>query len=68
MSEAVNTASKALKVTARQHYGSTHVYPACAASRLFVAIQGGKTLTPKTIETLKAAGFTLEVLAEPVKL
>lgn len=58
---------KVLKVMVRRNYGTDHVYPACEQSKLFVAIQGGKTLTPKTIELLKAAGFTFEQFADEVK-
>ena len=49
-------------------YGRTLYYPVCDISKMFLKIQGGKTLSFNTISVLTDADFNIEVKAIMPKL
>lgn len=57
-----------VRVIVKTHYGTKHFYPANAPAELFLSIQGGKTLSPASLKTLKANGYEIEYRYEEVKL
>ena len=53
-----------IQVTIKNVYGNETIYPACEKSKLFARLAGHKTLTRADIETIKALGYTFEVIRE----
>lgn len=45
-------------------YGNQTVYPICDKAKLFAQIAGQKTLTPRTIQMIKALGYKIEIIQE----
>lgn len=63
-----SAANGVVRVTVKTHYGTKHFYPANNVADLFLRIQGGKTLTPASLRTLKAEGYEIEYRYEEIKL
>lgn len=57
-----------VRVVVKTHYGTKHFYADNAPARLFLSIQGGKTLTPDSLKILKQHGYEIEYRYEEVKL
>jgi len=45
-------------------YGVKTVYPVCETAKIFADIAGTKTLKPTTINSIKALGYTINVMQE----
>jgi len=52
--------TKTIKITAREVYGETKIYPACPDAVRFAEIAGTKTLTDKTLRLIRDLGYTIE--------
>ena len=50
-----------ITVRIKEQYGHIAIHPACKAAQTFALIAGTKTLTPSTIECIKALGYTVTV-------
>lgn len=52
-----------MKITIRvdKNYGIETAYPACQTSELFAKLAGTKTLTRRTLETIEALGYQIEI-------
>jgi hypothetical protein len=50
-----------ITVEARDVYGTTKYYPMCDRAKFFANIAGTKTLTPHSLEKIKALGYEIEV-------
>lgn len=59
---------KRIIVRPEKVYGRTLYYPVCDISKMFLKIQGGKTLSFDTISVLADANFNIEVEAIMPKL
>ena len=59
---------KTITVQVREQYGVEAIYPVCNTSFLFAQIAGTKTLTRRTIELVKALGYTIDVQQKEIKL
>jgi hypothetical protein len=59
---------KRIIVRPEKVYGRTLYYPVCDISKMFLKIQGGKTLSFDTISVLADADFNIEVKAIMPKL
>lgn len=57
-----------VRVFVKTNYGTKHFYPANRVAELFLAIQGGKTLTPHSLKMLKQSGYEIEYRYEEIKL
>jgi hypothetical protein len=58
---------KRIIVEPKNVYGKTLYYPACDISKFFLKIQGGKTLSFNTINTLAEVDFKIDVKAKMPK-
>ena len=58
---------KKIIVEPKNVYGKTLYYPVCDISKFFLKIQGGKTLSFDTINTLAEADFKIDVKAKMPK-
>jgi hypothetical protein len=57
----MNEATKEILVEIKSVYGNEAIYPVCAQAKLFAEIANTKTLTTKTINTIKDLGFKVKV-------
>lgn len=46
------------------NYGARAVYPVCETAKIFATIAGTKTLKPETLNSIKALGYTVNVMQE----
>jgi hypothetical protein len=52
-----------IKVKIENKYGRDRIYPVCDTGKLFLRFRGVKCLSKEDINTIKALGFTVEVVA-----
>ena len=57
-----------IKVRITQNYECRAVYPVCEKALKLAELAGHTTLTPSDIETIKALGYTIEVVQAVVSL
>lgn len=57
-----------IKVSIKQVYGNTLIYPECDKAKVFSKLVKQKTLTTSDIALIKALGFTVEVVQESITL
>lgn len=57
----LETNSLSALVRIKHQYGQEVVQPICPVALEFAAIAGTKVLTPKTVESMKKLGYTIEV-------
>ena len=50
-----------ITVRIKDQYGHIAIHPVCKAAKTFALIAGTKTLTPSTIECVKALGYSVKV-------
>jgi hypothetical protein len=50
-----------ITVRIKDQFGHIAIHPVCKAAQTFALIAGTKTLTPRTIECIKALGYTVTV-------
>lgn len=55
-----NTQPKAIQVTIKNVFGNDNIYPVCDTAKLFAKLASTKTLTNHALDTIKAAGYTVE--------
>lgn len=48
-------------VSIKNVYGRETIYPECEKSKAFAAIAGNTTITPNTLELVKALGYSIEI-------
>lgn len=48
-------------VEIKNNYGSEAIYPLCSQGRIFADIAGTKTLTRKSLDQIKALGYSVEL-------
>ena len=53
-----------IKVQVRNVFGNDLIYPMCMDSKRFTELTQTKTLTRDDIKTIKALGFTVDVVAQ----
>jgi hypothetical protein len=51
-------------ITSKNVYGRTLYYPDCDTSKMFLMIQGGKTLSLYTLSVLENKGFAIKEKAK----
>lgn len=51
-----------ITVEIKSVYGVDRIYPVCDNAKRFTKLTGNKTLSQADIETIKALGFTVEVV------
>ena len=54
--------SKQILVRVKNVYGNDLVYPACGKAEHFASIAGTKTLSPYSIEKIKALGYEVRIV------
>lgn len=57
-----------VRVVVKTHYGTKFFYADNPVADLFLKVQGGKTLRPDSLKTLKANGYEIQYRYEEVKL
>ena len=57
-----------ITILAKSNYGTQAFYPVCDAARLFADIAGTRTLTPRTLRSVKALGINIIVIQQEVRL
>jgi hypothetical protein len=57
-----------VRVVVKTHYGTKFFYADNPVADLFLKVQGGKTLRPDSLKTLKAHGYEIQYRYEEVKL
>jgi hypothetical protein len=57
-----------VRVVVKTHYGTKFFYADNPVADLFLKVQGGKTLKPESLKTLKANGYEIQYRYEEVKL
>lgn len=57
-----------ITVKIKDQYGQQTIVPVCRAAQIFAEIAGTKTLTSKTIQTIKALGYEVKVQQAEVAL
>lgn len=57
-----------IQVRIQMNYGNKTVYPVCEKAKIFAQMLGQKILTSSDIAFIKALGFSVEVVQEPVSL
>lgn len=53
-----------IKVTIKNVYGNSLIYPVCPTAKLFAEIIGKKTLPIEVINLIKKLGYEVELVAE----
>lgn len=48
-----------VEVDIRSHYGQDYFYPVSVSAKLFAEIEGKKTLSAHTLDTIKQLGFNV---------
>ena len=57
-----------VRVVVKTHYGTKFFYADNPVADLFLKVQGGTTLKPESLKTLKANGYEIQYRYEEVKL
>jgi len=57
-----------IQVEVKSNYGSQAVYPVCNTAKLLCELARQRTLTPDAIKTIKALGYSIEVIQPVVTL
>ena len=53
-----------LKLTVRNHYGNTLLYPANKTAEVFAQLLGTKTITVEKVKTIMLLGYTVTYIHE----
>jgi hypothetical protein len=62
------TTQETIYLRVKNNYGNEHYYPECKTSRLIAELTGKKTLTKDNIHVLKAHGYKLEPVSDPITI
>lgn len=57
-----------IQVKIKTVYGSEVIYPVCSSAKIFAKMLGQTSLTRSNIQSIKALGYTVEVVADQVAL
>lgn len=57
-----------IQVMIKNVYGNETVYPACEKAKIFASMVGQKTLTHADLSSIKALGYTIQVVHAAVIL
>jgi hypothetical protein len=57
-----------IQVEVKSNYGSQAVYPRCETAKLLCDLARQRTMTPDAIKTIKALGYSIEVIQPTVTL
>lgn len=61
LSDGDELVSRTIRVTPREVYGNTLIYPACQVSELLAKLAGRKTFTRGDLKTIQALGYSIEL-------
>jgi hypothetical protein len=57
-----------IQVKVTESYGCTRIYPVCAHGKAFAQIAGTKTLSLEVLATIRALGFAVRNVSNPLSL